>query len=182
VAARLSDADALALARRCLFATHAGYGFYPPGDQSRDLARVVRPVPGHVTIDLLGDAEGFTIDSGRLTPSQFATVLRELLAAGEMSLRESAVIRLFSAHTGDGPASPAAVLARELGVAVLAPDRLLWTDLDGEEVLASAQLVGGVLVPADPPDGRWRHFPSAMSVDVYRSSSDESAGRRGRPR
>ncbi len=163
--APLSDAEALALARRCLFVTDAGYGFYPAGEENRDLARAVRPTPGHVTVDLHGDPAGFTIDSGRLTPSQLAMVLRELIRTGELTRRPPEAIRLAAGGTGDGPASPAATLARELGVEVLAPDRLLWTDVDGEESVASPQLIEGLLIPADPPDGRWHRFGPATEPD-----------------
>jgi hypothetical protein len=148
----LNDTDALTRARANLFATDAGYGFHPPGDENRELARAVRPTPGQVTLDLLGDAEGFTIDNGRLTAAQFGRVLRELIGTGELSVREGECLRLLSGCAAES----AAALADQLGVEVITPAGPLWTYLDGEEVVATAHLVEGVLIPGDPPDEQWR--------------------------
>jgi hypothetical protein len=150
----LSDVEALVRARACLFATEAGYGFYPPGDENRALARAMRPTPGWVTLDLHGDIDGFTIDSGRLAPAQFGGVLRELMTSGELTVRADEGIRLIS---GCG-AEHAARLAGDLGVAVLAPDGPLWTSLVGGEIAATACFVAGAFLPADPADGGWDCF------------------------
>ena len=45
-----------------------------------------------------------------------------------------------------------------LRLAVGAPTERLWTNLRGEERVASAVLRDGRWVPADPPDGHWRTF------------------------
>lgn len=157
----LTDAEALARARAYLFATDAGYGFHPPGDENRDLARAVPPTPGQVAVDLLGDAEGFTIDNGRLTPAQLADVLRELIGAGELAMRPGESVRLLSGCA----AGPAATLAAGLGIELFAPSDLLWTYLDGPEIVAGVRLVQGVLIPVDPPDGWW------CSVGGYETGS-----------
>jgi hypothetical protein len=150
----LSDAEALARAWACLFATEAGYGFHPPGDENRELARVIRPIPGQVALDVTGDADGFTIDGGRLTPVQFAGVLREFIEAGALTVRPGEGIRLVSG----GAPEHAATLAATLGLAVYAPLEAVWTAIDGEEIVASPRLVEGVFGPTDRPDGGWHRF------------------------
>jgi len=128
--APLGDAEALVLARACMFVTEAGYGFYPPGDENRDRARAVRAVAGEVTLDVGGDADGLVIGGGRLTPPQFASVLRVLIGTGELTVRSGECIRLVVRRVADGPttviaAPPAAALARDLGdlgIDVVVPD------------------------------------------------------------
>jgi hypothetical protein len=144
----LGDDEALARARTCMYATEAGYGFHPPGDENRDLARAVGPLPGYVTLDVPGDAHGVTLDSGRLAPDQWAWVVGTLVTTGELTLRPGEGIRLLTSAAAES----AQALADALGVAVLAPDRLLWTDLNGEVIVASADPRSG---PVDPPDGTW---------------------------
>jgi hypothetical protein len=90
----LDDDEVLAAVRRCMFATDAGYGFYPPDDERRDRARAVAPLPGYVTLDLSGDRSGLTVDDRRITLAQFATVVRTLVETGELTLREGEGIRL----------------------------------------------------------------------------------------
>jgi hypothetical protein len=146
-------------ARETLFRTGAGYGFYRAGDDNRAFAQAIKPTPGYVTIDVHGSIRGFTIDDGRLTPGQFASALRELIASGHLVIPPGEGIRLIACDTADGGAtSPAADLADQLGVEVLAPDRVVWTAIDGEEIVASPRLVEGVYLPIDPPDGRWHRF------------------------
>lgn len=142
--APVPDDEALALARACLFATDAGYGFYPPGDANRTAARAVAPVDGRVAIDLLGDQEGFTIDSGRLTPLQFAGVLRDLIDIGEITVRGGERLWLVTRGAGAGATTPlAATLARTVGIEVVGPDGSVFptADPDGAE---DERLVGQV--------------------------------------
>ena len=142
--APVSDDEALALARACLFATDAGYGFYPPGDAHRAAARAVAPVDGRVAIDLVGDQDGFTLDSGRLTPVQFAGVLRKLIDTGEIMVREGECLWLITRSLGEGPTvPPAATLARQVGIDVVGPDGSVFpaADPDGAE---DERLVGQV--------------------------------------
>jgi hypothetical protein len=71
-------------------------------------------------------------------------------------------IKLISCDTATGgDASPAAALARALGLEVIAPDQPVWTAMDGEEIVASPRLRDGTIVPTDPPDGRWHRFGPA---------------------
>jgi len=142
------DDEALAQARAWMYVTEAGYGFHPPGDENRDLARAVRPLPGYVTLDVPGDARGVTLDSGRLAPDQWAWVVGTLVSIGELTLRPGEGIRLLASAAAESGQA----LADALGVTVLAPDRLLWTDAAGEVIVASVDPGSG---PVDPQDGTW---------------------------
>lgn len=124
------DDEALALARACLFATDAGYGFYPPGDAHRARARAVAPVEGRVAIDVLSDPDGFTIDTGRFTPLQFAGVLRELIGSGEITVRAGECLWLVTGEAGSGSTPAAATLARQLGIDVVGPDGSVFPAAD----------------------------------------------------
>jgi hypothetical protein len=141
------DDEALPLARACLFATDAGYGFYPPGDANRARARAVTPVDGWVAIDLLGDSGGFTINNGRLTPLQFAGVLRELIGSGEITVRDRERVWLVTGGAGDGVTPPAAILACQLGIDVVAPDGSVFRAADPDRP-EHERLVGQVDVGA----------------------------------
>jgi hypothetical protein len=162
----LTDVEAVDLVRRTAFATPAGYGFYAADDDVRDFARAVRPADGLVTLDLHGTPQGFQIDDRLISPAQFAHALRELIADVAIVLPAGHGIKLLSCDTAaGGPQSPAAHVARALGVPVVAPDLPVWTTLDGEEVVAGPVLVDGFILPADPPDGSWhRFFPDGRTL------------------
>ncbi len=156
---QLADEEVHDLVYGNVFATDAGLAFYADGDSTRDFARAVEPTPGYVTLDLHGATDGFYIDGHRLTPEQFARSLRELYADGVLDLPEGAGVKLLSCDTafgGDG--SPAAKLARALGVEVIAPDRVVWTSMAGLEIVSSPMLLGGYIIPTYPPDGGWHRF------------------------
>ncbi len=158
----LTDAEAAALARQTAFRTDAGVGFHPADDDIRDFARAVLPTPGYVTVDLHGAPDGFYIGNRRLSPQQLATALRSAAVDGFFELPDGVGIKLLSCETAaGGPASMAAALARELGREVIAPDQIVWTALDGEEIVSSPVAFGGALVPAYPPDGAWHRFGPA---------------------
>jgi hypothetical protein len=158
----VTDHEALVLARHTVFETDAGYGFYAPGDTTRDFAHAIVAREGYVTLDVHGTLRGFRIEGGLLTPEQFATALRELEREDVVHIAPGAGIKLISCDTATGgDASPAAALARALGREVIAPDQPVWTAMDGEEVVASPRLKDGMIVPADPPDGRWHRFGPA---------------------
>lgn len=158
----VTDAEALALVRITAHTTDAGLAFYPVGDEMRAFAEAVQPRPGFVTLDLHGTREGFHIDDSRLTPEQFATALRGLVADGLLDLPAGTGIKLVSCDTADGGVdSAAARLARALGVDVIAPDRPVWTAMDGHEIVSSPVAFGGVFVPKYPPDGQWHRFSGA---------------------
>jgi hypothetical protein len=155
----VTDAEAVGLARRTAFETDAGYGFYAPGDTTRDFAQAVGVREGYVTLDVHGTARGFRIEGGLLTPEQFAGALRELEREGALTIPSGAGIKLISCDTATGgAASPAAALARALGVEVIAPDQPVWTAMDGEEIVASPTVRDGMIVPVHPPDGHWHRF------------------------
>ena len=161
-----TDAEALDLVRHNVFDTNAGLGFYTPDDDVRDFARAVHPTDGYVTLDLHGSARGFQIGNRLLTVTQFADALQELRAAGVLDLPAGVGIKLLSCDTARGDVnSPAAVLARRLGVEVIAPDEPVWTALNGAEVVSSPTLLYGNLVPTYPPDGTWIRFaPNAAAA------------------
>ena len=145
---------------RTAFATPAGYGFYAADDDVRDFARAVRPADGLVTLDLHGSPQGLP---DRRSADQPGPV--RLRRCGSSSATRRSCCRPGTASSCSratpppaGQRSPAAHLARELGVAVVAPDLPVWTTLDGEEMVATPVLVDGYILPADPPDGAWHRF------------------------
>lgn len=155
----VSDAEAVAMVHSSVFTTPAGLAFYPAGDAVIPFAQTVQATPHYLTLDLHGSPDGFWIDNRRLTPAQFATALRELIADGTLVVPPGGGIKLLSCDTAfGGVTSAAAQLARELGVEVIAPDRPVWTGLAGEEIVATAVPFGGAFVPAYPPDGSWHRF------------------------
>jgi hypothetical protein len=164
----LADDEARALIIDNAFATDAGVGFYADGDPTREFARAVEPTEGYVTLDLHGGTDGFYIDGHRVTPEQFADALGRLYADGVFDLPEGIGIKLLSCDTAyGGEASPAAALARALGVEVIAPDRVVWTSMAGEEIVSSPKPFGGYIIPTYPPDGRWHHFDaSGGEIDI----------------
>jgi hypothetical protein len=165
---RVSDAEATALVRTTVFATNAGLGFYPAGDSVRAFAHTVQPAEGYVTLDLHGSPDAFHIGNTMLTPPQFAQALRELMADGVLQLPEGTGIKLMSCDTAaGGTSSAAAQLARHLGVSVIAPDKPVWTTMQGSEFVASPVSLWGVFVPKQPPDGRWHHFdPTGAEIPM----------------
>jgi hypothetical protein len=170
------DAHAMELVRGNAFATDAGVAFYPAGDEVRPFADAVRATDGYVTLDLHGSRTGFTIGEYRLTPRQFALALRELFASGGAELPEGAGIKLLPCDTAyGGESSVAAQLARELGVAVIAPDQPVWTAMDGKEIVSSPVPFGGFFVPTYPPDGQWHRF----SADGTETALDVTPGYHG---
>jgi hypothetical protein len=176
---RVSDAEATALVRATVFTTNAGLGFYPAGDSLRMFAQTVHPTKGYVTLDLHGSPDAFHIGNATLTPAQFAEALRELKADGVLQLPEGTGIKLMSCVTAaGGPSSAAAQLAEHLGVSVIAPDKPVWTSMDGSEFVASPVSLWGVFVPKQPPDGRWHHFdPTGAEVAMPAEPSGREAER-----
>jgi hypothetical protein len=162
----VDDAQALDLARAHISATDAGFSFYPAGEQIRTFAEAVHPAEGYLTLDLHGSPDAFRIDDKILTPEQFGRTLRQLIDDGVIDLPEGTSIKLLSCDTAaGGNQSAAARLARELGVEVIAPDRAVWTALDGSEFVASPVVIGGSWMPTFPPDGDWHRF-SASGVEI----------------
>jgi hypothetical protein len=155
----LTDAQARDLLRETVLATPAGYAFYPATDDARDFAAKVHPTAGYVTLDLHGDASGFYVDRHRLTPEQFAHTLHALQAEGVLELPAGSGVKLLSCETAAGGlSSPAAALARALGVDVIAPDEVVWTTLSGLEIVSPPTAFGGVLIPSYPYRGHWLRF------------------------
>jgi hypothetical protein len=155
----VTDLEARNLVYDSLFATSAGWAFYVEGDPTRAFASSVEPTEGYLTLDLHGGTDGFYIDGHRLTPEQFARNLRDLYADGVLDLPEGTGVKLLSCDTAfGGEQSPAAALARALAVEVIAPDRTVWTSMEGVEVVSAPALFGGFIIPKFPPDGAWHRF------------------------
>jgi hypothetical protein len=170
----VTDAEAVELIRRHVVDTDAGLAFYPVHDQMRDFARAVRPADGLLTLDLHGSRTGFQVEDGLITPEQLAGALRELRAAGRLDLPEGRGLKLVSCDTAfGGEHSPAARLARALGVEVVAPDEPVWTTVDGYDFVSSPRLVhGDLLLPMWPPDGAWHRFnASGREIPLGRDPS-----------
>jgi hypothetical protein len=172
-----TDAEALDIVRRTAFETPAGLGFYEAGDDVRDFAHAVHPADGYVTVDVHGSGRGFQIGDLLISPEQFVAALGDLREAGVLDLPAGVGIKLLSCDTGaGGERSPAALIARELGIEVVAPDQPVWTTMAGDEVLASPILVHGNLLPADPPDGAWHVFGPSGVEHLATPDPDERAG------
>ncbi|OLT29523.1 hypothetical protein BJF79_40765 [Actinomadura sp. CNU-125] len=138
-------------------ATPAGRSFHDPADPAlRDLARRVPADPQRFIVDGHGNADGLRLADGRrLGVDDLADLIRN---DPNWDGRE---VLLLSCRTGDGDF--AAQLAQRLGVPVLAPNGLAWSDSHGN-VFASSSVEGpdGRLRPVIPPDGTWStHHPDA---------------------
>jgi hypothetical protein len=163
----LTDHQAVELVRANAVATNAGFAFYAVDDEIRHFAQAVRPTDGFVTLDLHGNATGFMVDGSLISPEQFAAALSALRDNGRLILPDGASVKLLSCETAAGGAgSPAARLARALGVVVVAPDQPVWTTLGGDEIVASGVLANGVWRPAIPPDGDWHVFDPSRSGSI----------------
>ena len=163
----VTDAEAVELAHEHVVATDAGLAFYPVDDDTRDFAAAIRPTAGYLTLDLHGSSTAFQIGDGLLTPHQFAAALRDLSDTGVLVLPEGIGLKLISCDTAAGGlSSPAAVLAREFGIEVVAPDQPVWTTIDGKVTVSSPTLVSGILLPTIPPDGHWIRFTPVVRAAV----------------
>jgi hypothetical protein len=177
----VSDAEALALVRQHVVRTDAGLAFYPVHDQMRDFAAGMHPAAGLVTLDVHGSRTGFQVDYGLVTPEQLAAALRDLRASGVLDLPEGTALKLVSCDTAyGGEQSPAARLARALGVEVVAPDEPIWTSIDGFEIVSSPTVVQGNLLPNIPPDGAWHRFSaSGREIPLGANPSGRGPGSSG---
>jgi hypothetical protein len=171
----VTDVEAAILVRDSAVLTPAGLAFYAAEDNTRFYAAAVRPVAGYVVLDLHGSRSGFQIGTGLLTPQQFGGVLRGLLDRGLLVLPDGLAFKLIACDTAfGGERSPAAILARTVGVEVVAPDQPVWTAIDGDELVSSPRLVNGNLVPTVPPDGRWHRFdPTGRERELGRPPTDD---------
>ncbi|MCB9441579.1 MAG: hypothetical protein H6523_15185 [Mycolicibacterium sp.] len=179
----VSEGDAAATARvfeHSSFDTEAGAAFYDRADATmRSAAGDVPRYPGEFTIDVHGDAHAVSVWDGagvehRMGAREFAEMIRNQTGwDGQTS------IRLLSCDTGGGSHPFAAELARELGVAVTAPDRPVWSFPDGREPVVTGFERGprGELAPRIPPDGHWNRFSPDGRVEsvVPRGSTGDVA-------
>lgn len=144
------------------FRTAAGSAFFYASDTDyRSAAGDVPPYPGEYTLDLhgtpdsvaLGDSDG---ELRELSANQFADVVRSSTGwAGEP-------IRLFSCNTGADSDGFAQQLANELGVAVTAPTKPVWSTPGGSPFVTESGWVTidgqNVWTAIWPPTGTWITF------------------------
>ncbi|MES9539352.1 ADP-ribosyltransferase [Actinomadura sp. NPDC000600] len=146
--------------------TPAGRSFFGPDEPAmRDLARRVEPDPDTFVVDGHGDRDGVLVNGRRLSVDDMAALIR---TDPNWNGRQ---VMLLSCRTGEGDF--AARLAQQLGVPVVAPRGLAWSDSDGN-VFASSGRPGpdGQQRPTWPPDGGW---------DVHRPDGTVLAGDGGHP-
>ncbi|WP_344279186.1 ADP-ribosyltransferase [Actinomadura napierensis] len=160
--------------------TPAGRSFHDPSDPAmRDLASRVPADPHRFVVDGHGDADGLRLGGGRrLGADDLADLIRN---DPNWNGRE---VLLLSCHTADGEF--AARLAERLGVPVVAPHGLAWSDGDGNVYASSGHPdADGQVRPGLPPDGSWTaHHPDGTAApaghDGY--APGHRGGDDGRPR
>ncbi|MGH3392958.1 MAG: ADP-ribosyltransferase [Actinomadura sp.] len=131
--------------------TPNGRSFFSPDEQNmRDLAQRVRTDSDHYVVDGHGSPDGMRVGDQPLSVHDVAELIRN---DPNWNGRE---VMLISCETGQGADSFASQLSRELGVPVIAPEGLAWTDNQGR-VFASSGTVDadGTRGPTWPPDGGW---------------------------
>ncbi|WP_396454083.1 ADP-ribosyltransferase [Actinomadura sp.] len=146
--------------------TPAGRSFFGPDETAmRDLARRVAPDPDTFVVDGHGDADGLRVNGRRLSADDLAALIR---SDPDWDGRR---VMLLSCRTGEGDF--AAQLAQRLGVPVVAPRGLAWSDSDGNVFASSGRTdADGRQRPTWPPDGGW---------DVHRPDGTVLAGDDARP-
>jgi uncharacterized membrane protein YgcG len=137
-------------------ATPAGRSLYGPDEQNmRDLARRVQADPNQYVLDGHGTPDGVRAGGRTLNARDVADIIRN---DPNWNGRE---VLLLSCDTGREGAAFAAALAGELGVPVVAPDGLAWSDNQGRVFSASSSgppAQDGSRSPTWPPDGDWNTF------------------------
>jgi uncharacterized protein YukE len=89
-------------------------------------------------------------------------------------------VMLISCETGQGADSFASRLSGELGVPVIAPDGLAWTDNQGRVFSSSGSFdTDGTHSPTWPPDGGWNAHNPDGTVRVTRRAGPGPFARRG---
>ncbi|WP_285693324.1 ADP-ribosyltransferase [Actinomadura sp. NBRC 104412] len=159
--------------------TLAGRAFYGPGeDGMRDLARRVPADPRRFVVDAHGDPDGVRVGGRRLSVDDVAALIRN---DPNWNGRE---VMLLSCRTGEGDF--AAELSRRLGVPVLAPHGLAWSDSDGNVFASSAERgPDGSPQPTWPPNGSWTaHHPNGTTTPAGHDGypSDPPEGQDAGPR
>lgn len=137
--------------------TPGGLAFFAPEEPARRFAHRLPPLAGYRTYDLHGTSSTVTAWDGvaerDLSASEFAAVVRADPGW------DGGPIRLFSCDTGKGPDAFAQKLADELGVEVLAPNELAWSDSFGQYWAATATVdIYGETCSTRPPDGHFASF------------------------
>jgi Tuberculosis necrotizing toxin len=140
--------------------TPAGRSLYTPEQQNmRDLAQRVHADPNHYVLDGHGNADGMRFGDRTLSARDVADIVR---SDPNWNGRD---LLLVSCETGAHSDAFAAQLAHELGVPVIAPDHLAWTDNQGRVYSSSGEHgANGEYRPTWPPDGNWHTYRPDGSV------------------
>ncbi|TMR30398.1 hypothetical protein ETD96_33785 [Actinomadura geliboluensis] len=126
----------------------------------RDLARRVPHDPDTFVVDGHGDRDGLLVNGRRLSADDLADLIRN------DPNWDGRQVMLLSCRTGEGDF--AAQLSQRLGVPVVAPRGLAWSDADGNVYASSGHPdADGRQRPTWPPDGGW---------DVHRPDGTVLAG------
>jgi hypothetical protein len=137
-------------------ATPAGRSLYGPDEQNmRDLAQRVQADPAQYVLDGHGTPDGIRVGDRPLNVQDVADIIRN---DPNWNGRE---VLLLSCDAGREGAAFASALAGELGVPVVAPDGLAWSDSQGRVFSTSAAGPpgpDGSRRPTWPPDGDWNTF------------------------
>ncbi|WP_131903026.1 ADP-ribosyltransferase [Actinomadura rubrisoli] len=129
----------------------------------RDLARRVPADPHRFVVDGHGDADGLRLGGGRrLDVDDLAHLIRN---DPTWNGRE---VLLLSCRTGEGDF--ASQLSQRLGVPVVAPNGLAWSDGNGNVFASSGRPdADGRLRPGWPPNGAWNtHHPDGTTTPAGR--------------
>lgn len=137
--------------------TPAGRAFFNPQDSVRYMSERLAPLPGVRTYDLHGSSHSVDVWDGSRVVAVEAKEFAEIIRADPDWNGEP--IRLFACDTGKGPECFAQQLADELGVDVIAPTELAWSNVRGESWAATGHYNdNGELVTTWPPDGKFVTF------------------------
>lgn len=108
-------------------------------DDLYEIAKNIKPIDGYEDIVIHGDSTGFEIRGkddvtvSQYSPREFADILRE------DPNYHGGNIRLISCESGKGDLCAAQMLANQLQVDVMAPNKLAWVFPNGEIVIGETE-------------------------------------------
>jgi hypothetical protein len=134
-----------------------GRAFAAQGDPAAPFWTTIPEVPDEYTAAIHGTSDFVMAGSTRLSSEQLAELIRADPAW------QNQPVRLISCDIGAGSVPVAQELTRDLGVPVIAPTKLAWTDYTGSVFVDSGQTVinpatgQSITIPANAP-GDWEVF------------------------